>query len=160
MLSGYYKNAKIWPSELWITSRMLLSTNCLIRTILNLQQHHSPCSGDPEGLLDRPGMGLQRPPMPAPPPPPRMQPLPPAPPPNAAALFSSCSISSRPALFWKRDIRLTTRGDMWVRAQGAPPYGLTGNTWVVPRRVLMATQRLSWLKHMSWTWTETLQIQR
>lgn len=82
-----------------------------------------PCNGDPEGLLDRPGMGLQRPPMP---PPPKMQPLParlpaPAPPPKAAALFSSCSISSNPALFWKRDIRFTTRGDMWVRAHGAPP---------------------------------------
>lgn len=59
-----------------------------------------PWRGDPEGLLDRPGTGLQRPP---------------------CLDVSSCSISSSPALFWKRLIRFTTRGDICVRTQGWPP---------------------------------------
>lgn len=89
-----------------------------------------PCSGEPDGLLDRPGTGLQRPP---------------------CLDVSSCSISSSPALFWKRLMRLTTRGDMCVRTQGCPPYGLMGKTWDVPRSVLTTTQRQSWLNEMSCT---------
>jgi len=59
-----------------------------------------PWSGEPDGLLERPGTGLQRPP---------------------CLVVSSCSISSNPALFWNRLMRFTTRGDMCVRTQGWPP---------------------------------------
>jgi len=57
----------------------------------------------------------------------------------------------RPALRWNLDRRLTTCGVACVRIPTGPPYGVMGNTWVVPLSVLTATQRLSSEKAMSCT---------
>ena len=57
----------------------------------------------------------------------------------------------RPALRWNLDRRFTTCGVACVRIPTGPPYGVMGNTWVVPLSVLTATQRLSSEKAMSCT---------
>ncbi|TNN80730.1 hypothetical protein EYF80_008964 [Liparis tanakae] len=74
-------------------------------------------------------------------PPPPMPP-PPAPPPNAATRFSSCSISSRPALFWKRDIRLTTRGRAAIGVDGKHVGGAAEGADGYPAAVLAETHVL------------------
>ena len=56
-----------------------------------------------------------------------------------------------PAVRWKRECLLTTCGVECVRVPMGPPYGVIGNTWVVPRNVLTATQRESMEKVMSCT---------
>lgn len=51
--------------------------------------------------------------------------------------------TDRPADRWNRDNRFTTCGEPCVRTPAAPPYGVTGNTCVVPRIVDTANQRES-----------------
>ena len=57
--------------------------------------------------------------------------------------------SSMPADLWNLDSLLTTLLDVWVLTPAGPPYGVMGNTCVVPRSVDTATKRLSGLNAMS-----------